>query len=119
MKLTYKIFWLICGVCLCYFIIILNTINRGRGFAGGGLMLFSQLFLLSTIALCSYYDKHTALKNIIVAIIFNTIIFFCFAAIKGEGRRLLLMFSILFINGCQGTALLLYLPTKINRRKRN
>lgn len=119
MKLTYKIFWLICGVCLCYFIIILNTINHGRGLAGGGLMLFSQLFLLVTIALCSGYCKHTALKNIIVAIIFNTIIFFCFAAIKGEGRRLLLMFSILFINGCQGTALLLYLLTKINRRKRN
>lgn len=81
-------------------------------------MLFSQIFILGTIAICAFYSKRTALTNLIVAAIFNTILFFSFAAINGEGRRLLLMFSILFINGCHGTGLLLYLPIII-KRKRN
>lgn len=117
MKLINKKFWLIWCVCLCYFIALLYTINHGRGYAGGTLMLFSQLFVLVTIAICAFYSKRAALTNLIVAAIFNTILFFSFTAITGEGRRLLLMLSICFINGCQGTGLLLYLP--IIMRKRN
>lgn len=114
MKLTNKIFWLIWGVCLCYFVVILYTINHGRGVAGGNLMLLSQLFIMVVIALCYRCSKSKALTNLIVAVIFNTILFFSFVAIEGEGRRLLLMFSILFINGCQGLLILLLM----NRQKR-
>ncbi len=117
MKLINKIFWLIWCVCLCYFIALLYTVNHGRGYAGGMLMLVSQLFVLATIVICAFYSKRAALTNIIVAVIFNTILFFSFTAITGEGRRLLLMLSIFFINGCQGTGLLLYLP--IIKQKRN
>lgn len=117
MKLTNKIFWLIWGVCLCYFIALLYTINHGRGLAGGRLMLFGQLFLLAAIALDSFCSKRTALTNLMVAVVFNTLLFFRFAVIHGEGRRLLLMFSVLFVNGCQGAGLLLYLL--INRLKWN
>lgn len=118
MKLINKIFWLIWCVCICYFLVLLYTINHGRGYAGGTLMLFSQLFVLVTIAICAFYSKRTALTNLIVAAIFNTILFFSFTAITGESRRLLLMLSIFFINGCQGTGLLLYMPIII-KRKRN
>ena len=118
MKLINKIFLVSWCVCLCYFIALLYTINHGRGYAGGTLMLFSQLFVLVTIAICAFYSKRAALTNLIVAAIFNTILFFSFSAITGEGRRLLLMFLVFFINGCQGTGLLLYLPIII-KRKRN
>lgn len=110
MKLTNKIFWIVWGVCLCYFVVILYTVDHGRGLAGGTLMLFSLLFLLATTALCSLNSKRTALINLIVAVVYNAMLFFSFSDIHGEGRRLLLMFSILFINGCQGIGLLLYLP---------
>lgn len=112
-----KIFWFIWSVCLCYLITLICTINHGRGFAGGHLMLFSQIFLLVTIALCSYCSKRKALINLIVAVIFNTLLFSCFIVIHGEGRRLLLMFSVVFFNGCQGAGVLLNLL--INRKKRN
>ena len=118
MKLKNKIFWLIWGVCLFYYIVILYTVDHGRGLAGGALMLFSLIFLLATTALCSFYSKRAALINLIVAVVYNTILFLSFTAIHGEGRRLLLMFSILLINGCQGTGLLLYLPI-IKKRKRS
>lgn len=117
MKLTNKIFWLIWVVCLCYFIVVLYTVDHGRGLAGGVLMLFSLLFLLVTTALCSFYSKRAALINLIISVVYNTILFFSFTDIQGEGRRLLLMFSILFINGCQGMGLLLYLPIIQKRRR--
>ena len=98
MKLTNKIFWLIWGVCLCCFI-ILSTTNHGRG-EGGCLMLFSQLFLIGAIALCSCYRKKTALTNLIVAVIFNAVLFLGLSTSHGEGTCLLLMISILFINVC-------------------
>ena len=119
MKLNNMIFWVIWGFCLCYFIVILSTVDHGRGLAGGTLMLFSLIFLLATTALCSLYSKRAALINLIVAVVYNTILFLSFIDVHGEGRRLLLMFSILFLNGCQGTGLLLYLPIikKENRVK--
>ena len=80
-------------------------------------MLFSQVFLLVTIAICSYYSKRTAYINLIVAVILNTLLIFCFPIIQGEGRRLLLMFSVLFFNGLQGIVVLLH--QLMNRRKGN
>ncbi len=71
-------------------------------------MLFSQIFLLATITLCSNKSKRPALLNLIVAVIINTLLFFGFTDVHGEGRRLLLMFSIIFINGCQGVGILLF-----------
>lgn len=118
MKLKNTMFWVIWGVCLCYYIVILYTVDHGRGLAGGTLMLFSLLFLLATIALCTFYSKRAALINLIVAAVYNTMLFLSFTVVHGEGRRLLLMFSILFLNGCQGAGLLLYLPILI-RRNRN
>ena len=80
--------------------------------------LINKIFwLICCVCLC-FYSKRAALTNLIVAAIFNTILFFSFSAITGEGRRLLLMFLVFFINGCQGTGLLLYLPIII-KRKRN
>lgn len=117
MKMTNKIFWVIWGVCLCYFIAILYTIDHGRGVAGGNLMLFGQIFLLIGIALCSYISKRTALINLIVAVILNTLLFFCFTTIHGEGRQLFLMFSIIFINGCQGVGVLLFSLIKLIKIK--
>ena len=119
MKLNNMIFWVIWGFCLCYFIVILSTVDHGRGLAGGTLMLFSLIFLLATTALCSFYSRRAALINLIVAVVYNTMLFLSFTVVHGEGRRLLLMFSILFLNGCQGTGLLLYLPIikKENRVK--
>ena len=115
--LNKKLFWLIWGVCLCYLITLLCICNHGRGIAGGHLMLFSQVFLLVTIAICSYYSKRAAYINLIVAIILTTLLLFCFPVIQGEGRRLLLMFSVLFCNGFQGAVVLLH--QLINRRKGN
>lgn len=108
MKLTNKIFWLIWGVCLCCFI-VLSITNHGRGEAGGRLMLFSQLFLIGVTALCSCFSKRTALTNLIVAVIFNAVLFFGLFASHGEGTCLLLMLSILFINVCQGIGILVYM----------
>lgn len=67
MKLTNKIFWIVWGVCLCYFIVILYTVDHGRGLAGGTLMLFSLLFLLATTALCSLNSKRTVVKELFFA----------------------------------------------------
>ncbi len=117
--LNKKIFWLIWGVCFCCLISLLFTINHGRGFAGGRLMLFSQIFLFITIALCSYIGKRAAFMNLIIAVILNTLLLFCFPVIQGEGRRLLLMFSVLFSNGCQGIGILLYLVSAKNRQNLN
>lgn len=72
-------------------------------------MLFSQIFLLATIALCSNKNKRTALLNLIIAvIIINTLLFLGFTDNPGEGHRLLLMFSIILINGCQGGGVLIF-----------
>jgi len=108
-QLNNKIFWLIWGVCLCCSI-VLSTTNHGRGEAGGRLMLFSQLFLIGAIALCTSYSTRTALKNLIVAVALNALLFFClFDDSNGEGSSLLLLFLIVFINFCYGTCLLVYL----------
>lgn len=106
--LNKKLFWLIWGACLCCFI-FLSTTNHGRGEAGGRFMLFSQLFLFGAIALCSCCSKRTALTNLIVAVIFNAVLFFCLFVSNGEGHCLLLMFLILFINFCHSIGLLVYL----------
>lgn len=112
MWLTNKIFWIIWGVCLCYFIALLYKIDHGRGLAGGNLMLLSQIFILVAVILCSPKNKRPALINLIVAVIINTLLFLEFTEVQGEGRRLLLMFSIIFINGCQGVGVLLFSQLK-------
>ena len=112
--LNNKTFWFIWSVCLCCFI-ILSTTNHGRGEAGGRLMLFSQLFLIGATALCSCFSKRTALTNLIVAVVFNAVLFLGLFANHGEGTCLLLMLSILFINVCQSIGILVYLL--INRLK--
>jgi len=114
--LNKKLFWLIWGACLCCFI-FLSTTNHGRGEAGGRLMLFSLLFLIGAIALCSCFSKRTALINLIVAVIFNAVLFFGLFASHGEGTCLLLMISILFINVCQGIGLLVYLLIRLLKNK--
>ncbi len=47
-----------------------------------------------TIALCSNKGKRAVFMNLIVAVILNSLLLFCFPIIQGEGRRLLLMFSV-------------------------
>lgn len=108
MWLTNKVFWIIWGCCLCYLIALLYIIDHGRGLAGGTLMLLSQIFILVSVGLCSLKNKRPALINLIVAVIINTLLFLGFTDIQGEGRQLLLMFSIIFINGCQGIGVLLF-----------
>lgn len=103
-----KIFWLIWSVCLLGSI-VLSTTNHGRGEAGGRLMLFSQLFLIAATALCTFYRTRTALKNLIVAVVLNALLFFCLFGSNGEGYSLLLLFLIVFINLGYGTGLLVYL----------
>lgn len=71
-------------------------------------MLLSQIFILAAVVLCSLKNKRPALINLIVAVIINTFLFLRFTEVPGEGRQLLLMFSIIFINGCQGTGVLLF-----------
>lgn len=71
-------------------------------------MLLSQIFILATIALCSNLRKRPAILNLIITVIINTLLFWGFTDNLGEGRRLLLMFSIIFINGCQGVGVLLF-----------
>lgn len=108
MKKWQKMFWSIWSVCLCYLIALLYIIDHRRGLAGVTLMLFSQIFLLATIALCSNKNKRTALLNLIIAVIINTLLFLGFTDNPGEGHRLLLMFSIILINGCQGGGVLIF-----------
>ena len=117
MWLTNKIFWIIWCVCLCYLIALLYIIDHRRGLAGGTLMLFSQIFLLATIALCSNKSNRPALLNLIIAVIINTLLFFGFTEVQGEGGRLHLMFSIILINGCQGVGVLLF--SQIKRLKQD
>lgn len=112
MWLTNKIFWIMWGVCLCYLIALLYIINHGRGLVGGALMLLSQIFLLATIALCSNISQRPAILNLIIAVIINTLLLLGFTDDLGEGRRLLLMFSIILINGCQGVGVLLFSQIK-------
>ena len=108
MKLTNKIFWMMWGVCLCYLIALLYIIDHGRGLAGGTLMLLSQIFILVAVFLCSLKNIRAAFINLIIAVIINTLLFLGFTDNLGEGRRLLFMFSIIFINGCQGVGVLLF-----------
>lgn len=80
-------------------------------------MLLSQIFILAAIALCSNKSKPAALVNLIITAILNTLLFFRFNVIHGEGRRLFLMFSIIFVNGCQGAGVLLF--SLVKGRKQN
>ena len=108
MKRTNKIFCIMWGVCLCYLIALLYIIDHGRGLAGGTLMLLSQIFILVAVFLCSLKNIRPAYINLIVVVIINTLLFLGFTDDLGEGRQLLLMFSIILINSCQGVGVLLF-----------